>query len=83
VPNIKSAKKRVEISNKERLMNNSKKSSMKTAIKKAAKSSKEEATEALKNAYKKIDKAAKCGIITKKTAARKKSNLTKKVNQID
>jgi small subunit ribosomal protein S20 len=84
MPNIKSAKKRVKQSAKAKELNNVYKSSMRTAIKKVEKAlvntPKEKTTELLNYANKKIDKAAKKGVIHENNAARKKSRLAKKVN---
>lgn len=81
--NIKSAKKRILTTNKKTVLNNTFKSSMKTAIKKVEKSTtKEEATVNLKTAIKRIDNACSKGIIAKNTAARYKSRLAKKVNEM-
>ena len=51
---------------------------MRTAVKKAVKDVENKSL--LNDAVKKIDKAASKGVITKNTAARKKSRLMKKVN---
>ncbi|MBO6232754.1 MAG: 30S ribosomal protein S20 [Clostridia bacterium] len=84
MPNIKSAKKRVQVIEKKTLRNNMIKSSYKTAVRKF-----EEAIEAGKideaktlfvEATKKIDQACTKGVIVKNTAARKKSSLSKKLN---
>ncbi len=84
MPNIKSAKKRVKVIEKKTLRNNMIKSGYKTAVRKF-----EEAIEAGKideaktlfvEATKKIDQACTKGVIVKNTAARKKSNLSKKLN---
>ena len=84
MPNIKSAKKRVVITEKKTLRNSMIKSAYKTAVK-----SFEEALEAGKldeakalfvEATKKIDQACSKGVIVKNTAARKKSALAKKLN---
>ncbi len=84
MPNIKSAIKRVSVIEKKTLRNNMIKSAYKTAIKKF-----ETAVEAkdMKNAEvlfseatRKIDQACAKGVIVKNTAARKKSNLAKKLN---
>ena len=84
MPNIKSAKKRVEVIKKKTMRNNSIKSGYKTAIKKAvaAMDAKniEEATKLTSYATKKIDQACTKGVIVKNTAARKKSQLSKKLN---
>ena len=84
--NIKSAKKRILTNNKSHELNNEFKASMNTAVKKVEKSildnNIEEATKNLSIANKKIDKALSKGIIKKNTAARKKSALAKKLNEI-
>lgn len=78
MPNIKSVKKRVEISAKRKDANAAVKGAMKTAIKKVTKTAD---TSDLNDTVKKIDMALKKGIIKKNTAARKKSRIMKKVNQ--
>ena len=84
MPKIKSAKKRVKIIEKKTLRNNMIKSAYKTAVKKfeeAVKAGKiDEAKVLLSEATKKIDQACSKGVIVKNTAARKKSNLSKKLN---
>lgn len=86
MPNIKSAIKRVDIIEKKTLRNNMIKSAYRTAVKKfeQAVESKniEEATTLFTEATKKIDQACTKGVIVKNTAARKKSNLAKKLNAI-
>lgn len=82
--NIKSAKKRVLISEANRLRNVAFKSTIKSAVKKvlelASGEDKDALTAALSKAYQLCDKAVSKGILHKNTAARKKSRLTKKVN---
>ena len=84
--NIKSAKKRIGVTEKKRMRNKMVKSRTKTIIKKlqlaAASGDKEQANEALINAVSAIDKAAAKGVYHKNTAARKKSKLTKMVNKV-
>ena len=84
MPNIKSAIKRVSVIEKKTLRNNMIKSEYKTAIRRfeeaLASNNKEEATKLLSVATKKIDQACTKGVIVKNTAARKKSNLAKKLN---
>ena len=84
MPNIKSAIKRVGVIEKKTLRNNMIKSEYKTAIRRfeeaLASNNKEEATKLLSVATKKIDQACTKGVIVKNTAARKKSNLSKKLN---
>lgn len=72
--NIKSAKKRILVNEKKYENNRDKKSAMKTAIKKALVDNSEEN---IKDAYRKIDKAANKNIITKNKAARAKSRISK------
>ena len=87
MPNIKSAIKRVSVIEKKTLQNNMIKSAYKTAVKKfeqaAAEGNAEEATKLFSLATKKIDQACSKGVIVKNTAARKKSNLAKKLNAIN
>ena len=87
MPNIKSAIKRVNVIEKKTLRNNMIKSEYKTAIKRfeeaVANNNVEEATKLMSTATKKIDQACTKGVIVKNTAARKKSNLAKKLNAIN
>ena len=84
MPNIKSAIKRVSVIEKKTLRNNMVKSGYKSAVKKFEQAveagNKEEATKLLALATKKVDQACTKGVLTKNTAARKKSNLSKKLN---
>lgn len=84
MPNIKSAKKRVQVIEKKTLRNNMIKSAYKTAVKKFEQAIEsgnvEEAKVLFSEATKKIDQACTKGVIVKNTAARKKSNLAKKLN---
>ena len=86
MPNIKSSKKRVSIIEKKTLRNNMVKSEYKSAVKKfeeaISASNIEEAKSLFVIATKKIDQACTKGIIVKNTAARKKSNLAKKLNAL-
>lgn len=86
MPNIKSAIKRVKVSEKRRLRNASQKSALRTAVKSfetvAASGNVESAKEALILASKKLDKAATKGLIHKNAAARKKSRLAKRLNAL-
>ena len=85
MPNIKSAKKRVIIIEKKTKRNNMIKSAYKTSVKNfeaAIEAGKlEEAKVLFAEATKKIDQACSKGVIVKNTAARKKSNLAKKLNE--
>lgn len=74
--NINSAKKRVRVIQAKTLRNKMTRSALKTAIKKAESGDKESVTLAIK----KVDQAAAKGLIHKNKAARKKSQLAKKLN---
>jgi small subunit ribosomal protein S20 len=84
VANIKSAEKRARIAEKARLRNKAYKSAMKTRIKNfeklAVDGDLEKAEVALKDASSYLDKLASKGIIHKNAAARKKSRLSKRIN---
>ena len=84
--NIKSAKKRVLIAQRNTERNTAFKTSIKTAIKKvlacATSDDKSELNALLSKVYQLCDKAAGKGILHKNTAARKKSRLTKAVNKL-
>ena len=83
MPNIKSAKKRVIISEKKAAGNASAKSSLSTSVKKAkvAIANNDETSAAtVKAACVKLDKAAAKGLIHKNAAARKKSRMVKALN---
>ena len=87
MPNIKSAVKRVSVIEKKTLQNNMIKSAYKTAVKKFEQAveagNKEEATKLFSAATKKVDQACTKGVIVKNTAARKKSNMAKKLNAMN
>ncbi|MBE1554649.1 30S ribosomal protein S20 [Sporosarcina limicola] len=81
MPNIKSAIKRVKQSTAANIQNSHAKATMRTAVRKAelAIDAKEEnATVLLRDAIKKMDTAARKGLIHKNTASRQKARLTKK-----
>ncbi len=84
--NIKSAKKRILIAEKNRVRNVAFKTSIKTAVKKVLELANGEDKDALNTslskAYQLCDKAVSKGILHKNTAARKKSRLTKAVNKL-
>ena len=80
MPNIKSAIKRVSVIEKKTARNNMIKSGYKSAVENK---NVEEATKLFSEATKKIDQACTKGVIVKNTAARKKSNLAKKLNAIN
>ena len=85
MPNIKSAKKRVRVIKTKTLQNQMFKSQLKTTLKKfdaSLDTGKAEADVAYRAAVKKLDQAVNRGILHKNTAARKKSQLTLKLNKI-
>ncbi len=86
MPIIKSAKKRVKVTEKKTLRNRQNKSALRTAIKRfemaIAAGEVEKAQIELVKAESSIDKSVKKGIIHKNNAARKKSRLTKKFNAL-
>ncbi len=83
MPNIKSAAKRVKVTKTKTLRNQIIKSALKTSIKKLElcieDGNVETANVAFKVAVKKIDQSVTKGILHKNTAARKKSQLSKKL----
>ena len=86
MPNIKSAKKRVELSKAANARNKAEKSAMKSTVKKfdaaIAGGDRAQADEAYKAAVKTVDQAVKKGILHKNTAARKKSSMAVKMNKL-
>ncbi len=87
MPNMKNAKKAVKTSEKRRINNNNTyKASVKTAIKNTERAilakDKTKAEENLKVAIKRLDKAAKTGVVKDNYVARNKSRLTIKVNNL-
>ena len=86
MPNIKSAKKRVIVTNTKTLQNKMFRTQLKTDIKKyqaaLAAGDTELAQATYKIAVKKIDQAAARGIIHKNAAAHKKSQFTKALNNM-
>ena len=86
MPNIKSAKKRVLLTKVSNERNKAAKSVLKTTLKKfdaaLAEGNREQADSAYKAAVKTIDESVKKGILHKNNAARKKSSITLKLNQM-
>ncbi len=83
MPNIKSAKKRVLIAERNNARNKAIKTNLKTTIKKAnaaVEAQDASSAEAVKLAIKKIDQACAKGVMHKNTAARRKSAMAKKLN---
>ena len=86
MPNIKSAKKRVLIAKVNNERNKADKSALKTTLKKfeaaVTDGNREQADSAYKAAVKSIDQAVNKGILHKNNAARKKSSITLKMNEL-
>ena len=85
MPNIKSAKKRVNVIATKTELNKAKKSALRTSVKKAELSlanGSENSAELVRAAIKTIDQAAATVIIHSNAAARKKSALACKLNKI-
>jgi len=84
--NIKSAKKRIQVTETRTMRNKAIRSKVKTAIKKVdaavAAGNKELANEQLRLAIAEIDKACSKGVYHKNNASRKVSRLTLAVNKI-
>lgn len=85
MPNIKSAQKRVVISQMRRLKNRSQRSELRTLVKKtqvAMDTDVEKAKDLLTLTIKELDQAASKGLIHKNAAARKKSRLMRRLNRL-
>ena len=86
MPNIKSAKKRVKVAKVKTLNNQIFKNTLRTYIKKfdaaVASGDKAAAESSYKMAVKKVDQAVTKNILHRNAAARKKSQLTLKLNSI-
>jgi small subunit ribosomal protein S20 len=86
MPNIKSAKKRVLVTEKKTLQNKMFKSALKTEMKKyeaaVVAGDKELAQTTYKAAVKKIDQAVAAGLLHKNNAAHKKSRFTRLLNDL-
>ena len=86
MPNIKSAKKRVELTKVANARNKAGKSLLKTNLKKfdaaVENGNRETASAAYAVAVKSVDQAVKKGLLHKNTAARKKSSMTLKLNKL-
>jgi small subunit ribosomal protein S20 len=86
MPNIKSAIKRVKVNDERRAQNATQKSAMRSAIKnfEASVSNKDtdKAKELFVDASKRLDKAARKGLIHQNVAARQKSRLQKQLNEL-
>ncbi len=86
MPNIKSAKKRVLVTEAKAMQNKAMKSALKTDIKKfdtaVAEGNRSEADVAYKVAVKAVVQAAAKGLLHKNNAAHKKSSMTIKLNKL-
>ncbi len=86
MPNIKSAKKRVKVSEVKTLQNKMVKTALRTAMKKyeaaVVEGNKENAEKAFAVVVKKLDTAASKGLIHKNNAARKKSQYAVALNNM-
>ena len=86
MPNIKSAKKRVLVSQTKAMQNKAAMSALKTDIKKfeaaVAEGNRSEADVAYKVAVKAVDKAVVKGLLHKNNAAHKKSSMTIKLSKL-
>ena len=86
MPNIKSAKKRVLVSQTKAMQNKAAKSALKTDIKKfeaaVAEGNRSVADVAYKVAVKAVDKAVVKGLLHKNNAAHKKSSMTIKLSKL-
>ncbi|WP_444000535.1 30S ribosomal protein S20 [Dysosmobacter welbionis] len=86
MPNIKSAKKRVLVSQTKAMQNKAAKSALKTDIKKfeaaVAEGNRSEADVAYKVAVKAVDKAVVKGLLHKNNAAHKKRSMTIKLSKL-
>ena len=84
MPNIKSTKKRVLVSNKKTAQNKMIKNEVKTYVKKVellvSEGKTEEAKLALNETFSIIDSAVSKGVLHRNNAANKKAKLSKKVN---
>ncbi|MDE5772609.1 MAG: 30S ribosomal protein S20 [Ruminococcus sp.] len=81
MPNIKSAKKRVKVNATKAAANKARKSNLKTVLKNAD-NAVENKEEAIRVAIKRVDQACAKGLMHKNKAARKKSQLAKKLNAV-
>lgn len=85
MPNTKSAKKRVKITQKKRLRNLAVRSQAKTMVSQAEElvfaGKPKKAKEAVAGAISSLDRAAQKGVIHPNNAARRKSRLMKKLNK--
>ena len=83
MPNIKSAKKRMELSRAANTRNRTERSKIKTAIRRVREAEDTETAQAhLRDAVALLDRAATKNLLPAKRAARVKSQLARKVNEL-
>ena len=86
LPNIKSAKKRVLVTQTKTAQNKAARSALKTQLKKfeaaVAEGNRNEADQVYKLTVKAVDQAVARGLLHRNNAARKKSGMTLKLNKI-
>jgi small subunit ribosomal protein S20 len=83
MPNIKSAKKRMELSRKWNVANRQKRATLRTAIKKVRQATAaDEAQQLMRNAVALLDRAANKGLVPANRAARVKSQLARHVQSL-
>lgn len=82
MPNKQNARKALRQAKKRTVQNLSVKKAYKAAVKATVVATKAEVAEKMRLAQKKLDKAAKKGVLKKNAAARKLSRLTKKVKKV-
>jgi small subunit ribosomal protein S20 len=86
MPILKSAKKRVRINDRQRVVNDRRRRSLKETVKVVEEEilhkNKDAANKLLPKMHKAIDKAVKSGVLKKNTAARKKSRISKSITSI-
>jgi small subunit ribosomal protein S20 len=83
MPNIKSAQKRMELSRKARERNRARRSELRTIVKKVrAAATAEEAQERIRQATALLDRAASKRLIHPNRAARIKSQLARRLNEL-
>jgi|TARA_B110000438_G_scaffold82057_1_gene81875 small subunit ribosomal protein S20 len=87
MPNTKSGIRRTKLNKNQALVNRIRKSKYKSAVKKMALfldgGKTKEAKDFLPKFYSQLMKVAKTGIIDKKTASRKVSRITKRINKLN
>ena len=85
MPNIKSAKKRVKVSEKKNLRNRMMKSAMRTSVKKfdAAVTAGQVDAQLLSATSSAVDRAVSKGVMSKNAANRKKARMAKAMNKVN